>query len=144
MDDQVATVPPVPAAAPQQLPIETRIEQYIKLRDLIKAKDDKHKKEMEPAREALQLLNDAMLAHLNQIGGDSVRSKSGTVYRTAKPSASLADADAFMQFVIEKERFELLDRKANVTAVREFIEENGVQPPGVKFTVQQVVGVRRS
>jgi hypothetical protein len=124
--------------------MEVRIEQYIKLRDLIKAKDDAHKAAMAPIRETLEVLNNVMLQHLNAIGGDSVRSASGTVYRTAKKSASLEDAEAFMNFVIEKERFELLDRKANAKAVEDFISENGIMPPGVKMSVTQVVGVRRS
>lgn len=124
--------------------IEQRVEQYIKLRDIIKQKDDEHKKAMEPAREALDKLNALMLQHLNSIGGDSVKSASGTVYRTVKQSASLEDADAFMRHVIGSEAWELLDKKANVSAVSAFVSENGVLPPGVKMTSTQVVGVRRS
>lgn len=138
------TIEPLKTAAPQELPISVRIEQYIKLRDLIKAKDEAHKKAMAPAREALEKLNGVMLEHLNQIGGDSVKSESGTVYRTMKRSASLEDADAFMRFVVDKERFELLDRKANVNAIEDFVKENGIMPPGVKLSSTQLVGVRRS
>jgi len=38
----------------------------------------------------------------------------------------------------------LLDRKANVTAVVDFIEENNAPPPGVNLNQVYVVGVRRS
>ena len=142
---QTATVPVVQAtaAAPTPIPISTRIEQYVKLRDLIKEQDDAHKKKMEPYRTALEQLNGVMLNHLNAIGGDSVKSEAGTVYRTIKRSASLEDADAFMRHVIGGEHWELLERKANVTAVQAFVDENGVLPPGVKWTSTQVVGVRR-
>lgn len=131
-------------SAPTDIPMEVRIEQYIKLRDIIKQADDAHKAKMAPARESLEKLNGIMLDHLNKIGGDSVRSKSGTVYRTTKRSASLEDPDAFMHFVTSTERFELIDRKANVKAVEDFAQENGILPPGVKMTSQQVVGVRKS
>ena len=133
-----------PAAQPTQIPINTRIDQYVKLRDLIKEQDDAHKKKMEPYRNALEQLNSVMLNHLNQIGGDSVKSEAGTVYRTTKRSASLEDADQFMRHVIGGEHWELLERKANVTAVQAYVDENGVLPPGVKWTSTQVVGVRRS
>lgn len=123
--------------------IETRIEQYIKLRDKIKDLDEAHKEAMKPYRDMLDKLNGVMLNHLNQIGGDSVSASSGTVYRTTKRSASLEDGDAFMRHVIEKEAWELLDRKANVSAVEAFMTENGVLPPGVKMSSTQVVGVRR-
>lgn len=131
--------------APKPAPtIDQRIEQYVRLRDLIKEKDDAHKAAMKPYREALEQLNNIMLDHLNQIGGESVRGDHGTVYKTIKRSASLEDADAFMRYVIGSEAWELLDRKANVTGVEEFIKENGVTPPGVKLSSTTVVGVRRS
>jgi len=45
--------------------------------------------------------------------------------------------------VIGSEAWDLLDRKANVTAVSDFIEENNAPPPGVNFSTTYVVGVRR-
>lgn len=124
--------------------IQDRIEQYIRLRDKIKQLDDEHKDKMKPFKETLDKLNAVMLDHLNQIGADSVKSQSGTVYRTTRRTASLEDADAFMRHVIGSEAWELLDRKANVTACEDFAKENGVLPPGVKVSTTIQVGVRRS
>lgn len=131
-------------SADPRLDISKRVDQYVALRDKIKKLDDEHKEKMKPYREVLEKLNGVLLEHLNQIGGDSVRTEAGTVYRTAKKSASLADADAFMRFVIGNEAWDLLDRKANVTAVADFIEENNAAPPGVNFSTAFVVGVRRA
>lgn len=139
----VPQVTPAPTA-PTQPTIDVRIEQYIKLRDMIKERDDAHKEAMKPYRETLEALNAVMLAHLNAIGGDSVKTAHGTVYKTVKRSASLEDADQFMRHVIGGEHWELLDRKANVSAVEAYVDENGVLPPGVKWTSTAVVGVRRS
>lgn len=130
--------------APVQVPIETRVDQYVRLRDLIKEKDDAHKKALAPYRETLEKLNNMLLNELNQIGGDSVNTKSGTVYRTTKKSASIEDGDAFMRHVIGSEAWELIDRKANVKAVEDFVEANGDLPPGIKWSTHQVVGVRRA
>lgn len=130
--------------APVTLDIAKRVDQYVRLRDLIKSQDDEHKEKMKPYREALEKLNGLLLAHLNQIGGDSVKSDAGTVYRTEKKSASIADGDAFMRYVIDNEAFDLMDRKANVTAVVDYIEENHAPPPGVNFSSTYVVGVRRA
>lgn len=124
--------------------VAKRIEQYVKLRDLIKSKDDAHKKSMAPFRETLEQLNSVLLAHLNSINGDSVSTESGTVYRTEKKSASIADAQAFMDYVIANGAWDLLDRKANTTAVEEFIKSQAVPPPGVNFSSTFVAGVRRA
>jgi hypothetical protein len=123
--------------------ISRRVEQYIRLRDEIKRREDVHKSEMKPYKDALEKLNGALLDHLNQINGESVKTHAGTVYRTAKKSASLADPDAFMRYVIGSEAWDLLDRKANVTAVEDFIAENQSAPPGVNFSTTFIVGVRR-
>jgi hypothetical protein len=48
-----------------------------------------------------------------------------------------------MRYVIGNEAWDLLDRKANVKAVEDFIEENDLAPPGVNFSTTYVVGVRR-
>jgi phage tail tube protein FII len=130
--------------APIKPDIGKRVEQYVMLRDKIKKLDDEHKEKMKIFRETLEKLNGVMLAHLNDMNGESVRTDAGTVYRTEKKSASIADGDAFMRYVVGEEAWDLLDRKANVTAVADFIEEHKSPPPGVNFTTAFVVGVRRS
>lgn len=131
-------------STPSKLDISKRVDQYVRLRDEIKRLDDEHKERMKGHREVLEKLNNVLLSHLNDINGDSVRTDTGTVYRSAKKSASLADPDAFMRFVIGEQAWDLLDRKANVTAVADFIEENESPPPGVNFSTTFVVGVRRA
>lgn len=124
--------------------IAKRVAQYVQLRDEIKKKDDEHKEAMRPFRETLDRLNSVLLEHLNSVGGESVRTGAGTVYRSEKKSASLADPDAFMRYVIQHEEWDLMDRKANVTAVADYIAEHGAQPPGVNFSTTFQVGVRRA
>jgi hypothetical protein len=129
--------------SPPTVDISKRVDQYVRLRDLIKTKEDEHKAVLKPYKEMLEKLNSVLLDHLNTINGESVRTDTGTVYRTEKKAASLADPDAFMRYVIGSEAWDLLDRKANVTAVADFIEENNAPPPGVNFSTTFVVGVRR-
>ena len=128
---------------PPTVDISKRVDQYVRLRDLIKTKEDEHKAVLKPYKELLEKLNSVLLDHLNTINGESVRTDTGTVYRTEKKAASLADPDAFMRYVIGSEAWDLLDRKANVTAVADFIEENDAPPPGVNFSTTFIVGVRR-
>ena len=123
--------------------ISVRVAQYVKLRDLIKIKEKEFKEAMDPYKKALEDLNSILLNHLNQVGANNVNTDNGTVYRTEKKSASLVDPKAFMDYVITNKTWDLLDRKANVTAVAEFVKEQGTLPPGVNFSSAFVVGVRR-
>jgi hypothetical protein len=128
----------------EQPKIDLRVDQYIKLRDKIKEIEARHKDELKPYKETLEKLNAVILAHLTQVGGESIRTSAGTAYRTEKKAASLADPQAFMEYVISNEAWDLMDRKANVAAVADFINEYNAPPPGVNFSSTFVVGVRRS
>src|SRR6185437_12062529 len=142
------------AITPQPIDFDTRVGQYVKLRDKIKEIKDKHKAELKPYAEALEQLNGMLLQHLNSVGADSVKATSGTVYRTLDKKASVADKSAFWTWVVTQGKFEFIDYKANVTAVFDFIGEQveaakgdpSIQPappPGVNVSSSYEVGVRR-
>ncbi len=120
-----------------------RIQQYVALRDHIKKLDEAHEAAKKPFADALNELNGHLQIFLDESGSDSVKTKWGTCYKSTRYTASLLDAQAFMNYVIQNEKFELLDRKANSTAVRAFVEENGGLPPGCNLSALSTVGVRR-
>lgn len=133
---------------------EKRIEQYVKLRDEIKRLDDEHKSKMKPYRDTLEQLNGVILQGLQATNSDSAATAAGTAYRTTKPSASIADATAFWSFVTTQGYWDLLDKRANITAVKDYIEQQEElaksdptikpgPPPGINYTTKVEVGVRR-
>lgn len=134
--------------------IAKRIRQYVALRDKINEIKERHKKELEPYNETLEQLNAALLALLNSTNGESVRTTEGTAYKKRKTSATIADGDAFRMFVITQGAWDLVDWKANVTAVSDFIEAQAKAaetdptvvpspPPGINWSVRYEAGVRR-
>jgi hypothetical protein len=129
--------------APVTVPISTRIEQFIKLRDKIKADDEEHKKKMEPARDTLKKLEAVILAHLQAAGLDNAKSPAGTAYRSTKKSATIADGEAFWNFVVANKLWDLIDKRANSTAVTDYLEQNKQLPPGINYSTMETLGVRR-
>lgn len=125
-----------------QVDFEQRIGQYIALRNKTKEISDRHKQELAPYRDAMEKLEALLLGALNASGQDSAKATSGTVYKTVKRTASLDDPEAFLVFVQASGRWELLDRKANVTAVADYMEQEQLPVPGVKFSSRIEVGVR--
>ena len=123
--------------------MEKRTEQYVKLRDHINSIKEKHKAELAGPTELLDQLNNLLLAHLDQQKAENIGTKQGSVYKTAKNSASIADMTAFWTHIVTQGEWDLLDRRANVTAVKDYIEKNSAPVPGVNFTQRFVVGVRR-
>jgi hypothetical protein len=129
--------------APIAEPTDVLVERYIKLRDAIKTADDNHKAKVAPAREMLAALEGKLMAALNAQGADNVKTPFGTVYKSEKKTATIADGEAFRKFVIEQTLWNVVDWKANANAVADFITEHNAPPPGVNFNVHATVGVRR-
>lgn len=124
--------------------IDALVEQMVKTRDKLKEADDAHKEKTKIARDYKERLEAALLAKLNEVGGESVKTAHGTVYRTTRRSATIADGGVFREFVIGNDAFDLVDWKANANAVDDFIKNEGTPPPGINFTTAYTVGVRRA
>ena len=125
--------------------VDAVVEVFLAVREKLKAMDDAHellRKEWVTKKEAL---SGWLLNFLDTNGLDNAKTVHGTVHTTTRSSATLADADAFMRFVIDNNEYDLLDRRANATAVKEFIKSHdGSLPPGVNLTSMKTVGVRRA
>jgi len=128
-----------------QKKVDARVDQYVRVRDAIKEMDERHKAEKQPLLEIQNLLTGWMMDFLKTTGSESIKTKHGTCYTSTRHTASLADPDAFMKFVIDNGLYELLDRRANATAVRDYVAANGGNlPPGANLSSIQTLGVRRA
>lgn len=128
---------------PPNFDAQKRIEQYVKLRDKKKEIEERHKVELKPINEALELLESMLLAHLNNTNQDSASTAAGTAYKGSRTSAKIVDASLFRRHVIGSENWDLVDWKANSTAVSAIVDDTGEPPPGVNFTRVITLGVRR-
>lgn len=117
---------------------------YVALRDKKREIEERHKEELKDINDTMNKLTEVMMQTLDKIGAQSIKTSQGTVYVSARYSASLADPKAFMDYVIANNKFDLLDRKANATACRDFVAETGSQPPGVNLSAIRTLGVRRA
>jgi hypothetical protein len=124
--------------------VAKRVEQYVKVRDRIQAMNKAHEETIKPLVEVQNMLTGWMQNFLEQAGADNIKTEHGTCYATTRYTASLADPEAFMQFVKATNSFDLLDRKANVTAVKDYVAEKGGLPPGVNMSAIKTIGVRRA
>jgi phage-related tail protein len=136
----------IPVTPPISAPVDInkRTEQFIQLRDKIKEIQTKHKDELKPYVETLEQLNADILAHLQNQGAQNMKTSGGhSIYVTEKKSASIEDMSAFWAWVVTSGNFDMVDKKANVTAVFDHIQEHKCPPPGVNVSTSHVAGVRR-
>lgn len=129
--------------APASEDMDKRITQYITVRDAIKRLDDAHNASRKNLLELQEKVGGKIRAFMDANNLENLKTEHGTCYTTTVYSASLADPDLFMKYVIENKQFDLLDRRANKTAVVAFVKEHKGLPPGVNLNSVQNLGVRR-
>lgn len=120
------------------------VDSYIKIRDKKKALEAEQKEALKPYNDALEQLEARALEILNQSGVESMKTSAGTVYLSTRTSATIADRSAFMQYIEANGAFELLDVRANKTAVEEYLAEHQDLPPGVSVKAVSAANFRRS
>jgi len=123
--------------------VEKRVSQYIAIRAKLADLDAVHEERCRPLKETQNLLSGLMLEYLDAAGASSIKTPEGTCIASSKTTASLADPKAFMDFVIANSAWDLLDRKANSTAVRDYVAEKGTLPPGANLSTIRTLSVRR-
>lgn len=123
---------------------EQMVDAYVKLRDKKKELNDAHAQKLAPLVQMMDQLEGLMLSKLQETGQENAKTKAGTVYKAKETSVTIADKEAFRRHVIDGELWELLDWKANKTAVGELIDNEEDPPPGVNYSSRITVGVRRA
>ena len=120
------------------------VEKYIKLRDLKAKLDGEHKDRLAPITAAMTKAEGAILALFDQLGVDSAGTAAGTAYRSTKTSATVADMDAFLDFVRANEAWHMLERRVAKTQVDEYVAANNDLPPGINYSSVVSINVRRA
>lgn len=122
--------------------VEQRAAQYLFMRDELERMDKQNAGRAKPLQDIKSLLEGYFDKFLTSTGQQTAVTKSGTIHWNNKTTAKLEDAQAFMEFVIANKRFDMLDRRANATIVKEYAAEHGALPPGVKLNPIRTIGVR--
>ena len=129
------TAEPTPAAL---------IEEYIVLRDAKKQADETYAEFIKTHYSTrMDELEGILLDTLNRLGVDSLAGQSGTVYKKLSTSVTVADGREFRRHIIGAEDWDLLDWRANKTAINDRIDQGQELPPGVNRTTFYSVGIRR-
>jgi hypothetical protein len=120
------------------------VQLYIALRDQVAKEKAEFEASVADKKAKMDKIEGILLHRFNETGDESVRTKFGTAYRTTKKFASVADWDALLGFIREKEAWELLTRAVNKAVVEQYIAANDELPPGVSWREEVALGFRRS
>ena len=125
--------------------IEKLTRVYIKMRE--KKAEVTHELEAKIAEldESMKKVKSAILDHMKEIGAESLRTESGSIYRTVRTTYSTNDWDSMNKFILEHSVPELLEKRIHQTNMKAFLEEHPeTLPPGLNANMEYSVTIKRS
>lgn len=126
------------------LSLEEVMSRRFELAEEIAIIQGKHKAELEPHHEEMALCETFIKDTMNTGNLQNVKTTSGHMaYFSTKDSCAVRDFDAVVAHILEHNAFNLLNKAVNKTAVKEYIDENKVPPPGVEYSTYRDLNWKR-
>lgn len=105
------------------------IKRYMEFRAKKEEIEEEAKKRLEPIQTKMQMIEAALQKIMVEQGLKNLKSEYGTAYLTTAISAKIVDRQALIDYVKSTDRWDVIDLRANKTAIKE--EES---LPGVEVT----------
>tara|TARA_R110000796_G_scaffold74558_1_gene167700 strand:- start:96 stop:488 length:393 start_codon:yes stop_codon:yes gene_type:complete len=117
---------------------------FIKIRTERSALSAKFKTEDDKLVRQQDILKRALLDYCEDHGLESVRTSAGLFFRSSKTKYWTSDWEAMHKFIMEHNVPEFLDKRLNVTNIKQFLEENpNTVPDGLNIDKEFVISVRK-
>lgn len=91
---------------------------------------------------AMDALGDMAKKLLAEMGVESVRTESGTIFTSTKSYVKVEDFETFYEFVAQ-DNPDFLTKAARKESVMDYFEEHEEAPPGVKVSFEQSISFRK-
>jgi hypothetical protein len=117
---------------------------YIECRDAKASLKAEYEEKLAPIEDKLTKIEAKLLEVFNATGMESVKTEHGTAYMSTRTTVSVADRDAFMEFVKSGDHWSMMEVRAAKTAVEQYKAANDDLPPGINWRSEVVVNIRRT
>lgn len=119
------------------------VAQYVEVRDKKEEMRAAYKAKAKKYDEALAKIEAILMKNMDTLGMESARTAGGTCYVSTRSSATVADRDAFLEFVENNGAWDMLESRCAKTAVEQYLEAEGHLPPGINRRVERTLNVNR-
>ena len=123
--------------------INDAVAAYMKLRSQKDAIEASVKEDLTKIKTKMDKLEAWLKSEMDKQGLTPVKSKFGTAFLTTTDYANVESWDATLKFIRDNEAYDMLEKRVSKTAVRGYIEQNKVVPPGVNYGTKLEVNVRK-
>jgi hypothetical protein len=124
--------------------IDELIGKYVELRDKKAEIKAAYTEKAAKIDAVLDKIEGKLLETFTKSGTESVRTEFGTAYKSTVVSCTTADKSVFLKFVQDNDAWPLLDARPLKSAIVEYQEQHQNIPPGLNWSSEVVVNVRRA
>jgi hypothetical protein len=129
---------------PEGINLDALTAMYIKIRDVVRDKEEKHAEDMQELKEHLDAVSARLLAICNEQNADSIRTSSGTISRRIQSRYWTTDWESMYAFIEEHAAPFLLEKRIHNGNMKEFLEGNpDVLPIGLQAERKFIIQVRK-
>lgn len=126
------------------LKVDEVIAAVIRLRDSKDALKKKHTEELAPMNTQIEKLEAWLLDKLIRDGAQNFKASTGVAFQQEVSSVTAPDFGVTLEWIVENERWDMLEKRVAKTVVLEHIAETGETPPGLEIKRAVEVRVRRA
>ena len=122
---------------------------YVELRDRRSVLKKEYEGEDAKLKLMMEKIEGRLQMELDALGAESMKTAHGTVFKTFKEFAGVADFAVMLAYIIKHEAWEMFEKRVSKTAVRDIMEPRAdgsyvnPPPPGVNFSRTETVQIRR-
>lgn len=120
------------------------IQRYIALRDELAELKAEFKAAEDARKNAMAEIESMLKTIMGDLGMESVRTESGTAYLKEATFVTTSDKTAFLEYIRENERWDLLDIRGSKSNIQDYMLEENDLPPGIDLRRELTVGIRRA
>ena len=150
--------------------IKEVVEKYISLRDQKAQIAERHKAELAPVNESMEVIEKWLLKEMEKMGVESLKTPAGTPYKAVTKSVKMQDPESFKRFVFAPVidafnnwantfggevpdiasllqggvLWDMIDFRAGKKGVTDYIEQTGEVPSGVEVSQFTTINIRRA
>lgn len=119
------------------------IDKYIELRDAVDAINAEAKARCAEMKVAMEGIEAYMMKLSNESGQTNFGSDAGTAFVTTETRCSVADFDQVIKFAQENNMWDILTKGVSKTVVAQYLDKHEALPPGINWSAQKVIQIRR-
>jgi hypothetical protein len=123
--------------------VDDVIATYMRLRDQKAVIEAEVKDRVSTIKAKMEKLEAWLKEKADADGVTSFKTKHGTAFLTTSDYANVADWDAVLNFIVEHDAYDMLEKRISKVAVRGYIDANKAVPPGVNYGTKLEVNVRK-